>query len=1102
MNENLNEDFFSRLESKPQPAKSNNLLQLPQNLIELNLKNVLTSNLEENEVLEQNVINNFIQHMIIPNPDLKPNVPPEMKAKPFIPITFDNSPTFVISRKTNSNDNRVQAEDIPETSTKKTKKIKSTRKTAEYIPSEININNDFIQQIKNIYYRSPKSDEVYQLPINPKYMYNKGLFKDNIMQILDQYKLNALNTSQESCETREDVNDNIFTPLTHQSLVKDYLNITTPYRGLLLFHGLGSGKTCSSIGIIEGLKYDKKILILTPASLMKNYKVQLQKCGDQIFKSNNFWYFKELNPRSDLQLITEIHKLTAVPLSFIKRNRGVWLIDPSRKPNFNDLSEDEKSQLQEQIMKSIENKYQFIKYNGQLKLTNFFNKFTKNETINPFDHSVVVIDEVHNFISGIVNKFNKPNSISMKLYHLLMDAEDCRIILLSGTPIINYPNEIAVMMNILRGYIKTLEIKLNILTNDKITKDFFKKYFNKLGFIDYFEYNPNNTTLTVTKNPYGFIHQYDDKGLSDGIYLNEQGNIEFKDFERTIVNLIGSIKSKIDKKRADGEGKKREKIFKVVSVNYKLHKNLPDTLDEFSKNFINDNKQIINKQKLQRRIVGLISYLGDKDKLMPEIIHQNIVDVEMSDYQLPIYADARSKEILLESKNKQKRIKSKLMGEIYNETTSTYRIFSRAFCNFVFPPDIGGRPMPNKAGAKELVDESYVDIVTDDTKEANIEGKYDDGDNSDSLGHAETSSYNDKIITALKLLDKDKETYFSPDELIKYSPKFLACLQRLQNEQDYKGNHLIYSQFRTLEGIGILKLVLEANGFVELSLKKKNVLVNNNQKTEMRYTLNIPEDKIGLPKFALYTGTESEEEKEIIRNIFNTDWDNLPEPLLSQVRSLGMNNFMGDVCKILMITSSGAEGINLKNVRYVHIMEPYWHPVRIEQVIGRARRICSHQDLEEQYRNIETFLYITRLSPEQIKSKEHKELYAKDHNLTSDEQLFKILNDKKSINQSIINVLKETSIDCTIHHTGKNQSCFRLPVSDKTTFITKPDFKVASGETKEETVKKVLTVITYKGKKYLYDKQTNDIFDFDDHSLIVGKIIIKNEKKQVKLFKK
>ena len=46
---------------------------------------------------------------------------------------------------------------------------------------------------------------------------------------------------------------------------------------------------------------------------------------------------------------------------------------------------------------------------------------------------------------------------------------------------------------------------------------------------------------------------------------------------------------------------------------------------------------------------------------------------------------------------------------------------------------------------------------------------------------------------------------------------------------------------------------------------------------------------------------------------------------------------MGGVIKLMMITKAGAEGINLRNVRYVHVMEPYWHMVRVEQVIGRAR---------------------------------------------------------------------------------------------------------------------------------------------------------------------
>ena len=61
-----------------------------------------------------------------------------------------------------------------------------------------------------------------------------------------------------SCETRtKDTELDLF---THQKIMLDYLNLYTPYRGLLVYHGLGAGKTCSSIAIAEGMKTNKQIL--------------------------------------------------------------------------------------------------------------------------------------------------------------------------------------------------------------------------------------------------------------------------------------------------------------------------------------------------------------------------------------------------------------------------------------------------------------------------------------------------------------------------------------------------------------------------------------------------------------------------------------------------------------------------------------------------------------------------------------------------------------------------------------------------------------------------------------------------------------------------
>jgi hypothetical protein len=165
------------------------------------------------------------------------------------------------------------------------------------------------------------------------------------------------------------------------------------------------------------------------------------------------------------------------------------------------------------------------------------------------------------------------------------------------------------------------------------------------------------------------------------------------------------------------------------------------------------------------------------------------------------------------------------------------------------------------------------------------------------------------------------------------------------------------------------------------------------------------------------------------------------------------NNFYGEVINTLMISASGAEGIDLRNVRYVHILEPYWHPVRIEQVVGRARRICSHQDLPPELRTVEVFLYLMVYSEAQLKPLSKAEKAAADREeallastdtidvsnaalkyvrvsrelregdtssktdapITTDESLYEIANRKAAINNNILRSVKETAIDCAIH---------------------------------------------------------------------------------------
>ena len=68
----------------------------------------------------------------------------------------------------------------------------------------------------------------------------------------------------------------------YQHFVSQYLSKRSPYRGILLYHGLGSGKTCSAIGVCEEMRdymkqigATKRIIIVASENVQNNFKTQL-----------------------------------------------------------------------------------------------------------------------------------------------------------------------------------------------------------------------------------------------------------------------------------------------------------------------------------------------------------------------------------------------------------------------------------------------------------------------------------------------------------------------------------------------------------------------------------------------------------------------------------------------------------------------------------------------------------------------------------------------------------------------------------------------------------------------------------------------------------
>ena len=928
------------------------------------------------------------------------------------------------------------------------------------------------------------------------YLSNRKIFIDFMSSLFDKYKkeigLEAL--KETTCARSEE-----FSLMTHQKIVKDYLSLYTPYRGLLLYHGLGSGKTCTSIAIAEGLKTRNKIIVMTPASLRTNYIEELKKCGDSFYRKNQFWEF--INVGKDEDLIKQLSLILSLSVEFIKRNGGAWLINVKKPANFETFESEQKDSIDKQLDEMIRYKYQFISYNGLRKT--HLTKLTEGATINPFDNKVVIIDEAHNFVSRIVNKLGKKKeaSVFMQLYEYLMTAQNLRIVLLTGTPIINYPNELGILFNILRGKIKTWHFKLSIDETKKVNQGYLQELFKKNGnLMDYLEYKPTSNTLTITRNPLGFINVVkntrEDSMKYEGVELDERGNIDDTKFIKFITNTL------------------EQNGIKLLPRGIKLdaYKAMPDTLDDFKKYFIDDKtNEVKNMVMFKRRILGLTSYFRSaQEGLMPKYDKKTdfvVIKIPMSPHQFTKYEEARKAERKVEKSNAMKRAKKKA-DDLFQEESSTYRIFSRLFCNFVFPYPVINRPMPSgdenleNAIMNESNDEDDIDLTTDEDKLANANGKYDaddiygaeqaaaegasavsEGETAIKLSKKEKNAlYNKAVTLALQKLEANKDKYLTPESLQIYSPKFLNILENIKDDS-HVGLHLVYSQFRTLEGIGILKLILEANGFTQFKLVKEGD----------KWKIGIPEEDKDKPTFALYTGTESTEEKEIIRNIFNGNWKLLSPEISSELQAKANNNMYGEIIKVFMITASGAEGISLENVRYVHITEPYWHPVRIEQVIGRARRICSHQNLPEELRTITVFMYLMTLSEEQTKSNDAVELRIKDKSkrdnitpITTDEALYEIATIKEEVSAQLLLSVKESSIDCAIHSkfgAKEKLQCFSFGPTDSDKFAFTPSIANEEADSVAEKNKGVATLkgkqVTLEGTKYFLNEENKFIYDYD-----------------------
>jgi superfamily II DNA or RNA helicase len=473
-----------------------------------------------------------------------------------------------------------------------------------------------------------------------------------------------------------------------------------------------------------------------------------------------------------------------------------------------------------------------------------------------------------------------------------------------------------------------------------------------------------------------------------------------------------------------------------------------------------------NKNLFQRRTLGLVSYYIGADPQLFASKHVIKKYLPMDKYQEKVYGFFEKIEEQLEKKRM-----------ATNAQQTLYSSYTRQASNFVFPSigeEINGenRPRPSKFNlnlgesklivegkSKKLLDlqkamekkkqaiKAYLQTIEKYT--TSFEGFLDKIAEEDRrLGHtiqkdieAFKSTYKMKFSAFWKEAKKSKllETMYA------CSCKMTAILFYMMRS---KGPVIIYSNYVKMEGLEIMKIYLKYVGFTGFTDKQSK----------------------DYHRYVEYHG-------DIDRDVRTSNLKNINLP----------ENVDGKIIKIIMISAAGSEGINLLNIRQVHIMEPYWNEVRIKQLIGRAVRMCSHKQLPMEERKVDVYRYHA------VRGTDGS------NKITTDQRIANMADEKEGLIDSFLQSVREVAVDCELfkehNMIDSKYDCFRFEDAVLFEKFIGPaykddlyyDQKINNGTNNTNTVKKKIKVVKISGviKQGKAGHSAPAFFWFDPESGIV-----------------
>ncbi len=371
------------------------------------------------------------------------------------------------------------------------------------------------------YYPDP-NDEDFQMKI-----FKKREFYYHTIPQRDKMK-----SYEEIDKYRTDVCKGDFALREQQIIPTNFLSPDTPYKGLLIMHGTGTGKTCTAISIAEQfkeqvVKYNTKIFVLTSGpNIRENFKSQLLFCTGETYLKNKqiLEQMNEVDKDRENKIAIynalQYYKILSYK-TFYKRVLGEKIAEKKivGEKDENDDNQEKSPRIKTTYKKTEEGEYE---------------RDVVVDKITNMDNSIIIVDEAHN-VTG--------NEYGEALKKIIKNSKNLRVVLLSATPMKNLADDIIDMLNFLRPLNDQIK-RENVFTGEKNYLMSFKQggeeYLRKMatGYISFFRGNI----------PYTFADRVDKGEIPEGLLFTPVIKCNMEDFQlKCYLDATKNFDDKLDR---------------------------------------------------------------------------------------------------------------------------------------------------------------------------------------------------------------------------------------------------------------------------------------------------------------------------------------------------------------------------------------------------------------------------------------------------------------------------------------------------------------------------------------------------------------------------